>query len=145
MGVEELLTRSDLISLNVDLNECSWGMAGAAQLQFMNPTVFLVNSSRDLMMGEPALSEALRQGPGFRGTSMDVFAKESPVRAIFENGDVMGTWRWRSSWPTPPEENLERSNRLAADNVLARMWRSLRPVGGAQPGDLGSPARLLTL
>src|SRR5688572_2334208 len=58
---EELLRRSDFISLHLVLGERSRGVIGAAELALMKPTAYLVNTSRGPLVDTDALLHALAE------------------------------------------------------------------------------------
>ena len=60
--LDELLRRSDVVSLHVRLNDQTRGMIGEPQLRLMKPTACLVNTARRDLVDESALAEALRSG-----------------------------------------------------------------------------------
>jgi D-lactate dehydrogenase len=57
---EDLLKRSDVVSLHVDLNESSAGLIGAAEFALMKPDAGIVNASRGPVVDTAALVDALR-------------------------------------------------------------------------------------
>jgi D-3-phosphoglycerate dehydrogenase len=73
--LDELLTRSDVVSLHVPLAEATRGMIGGRELALMRPDAVLVNVSRGGLIDEPALVEALRAGR-IGGAALDVVAEE---------------------------------------------------------------------
>jgi phosphoglycerate dehydrogenase-like enzyme len=72
---EELLERSDVISIHLKLSERSRGLIGAAELARMKPTALLINTSRGPIVDEPALLQALRAGT-IGGAGLDVYDTE---------------------------------------------------------------------
>ena len=59
---EELLARSDFISIHVPLTKDTRGLFNAAAFNKMKPTALLVNTSRGPVIDEPALLQALNDG-----------------------------------------------------------------------------------
>jgi glyoxylate reductase len=57
---QELLTRSDFISLNMSMNESSRGYIGAAEYDLMKPTAVLVNTARGPVVDTQALYDAMK-------------------------------------------------------------------------------------
>ncbi len=74
---EELLGRSDIVSLHVPLIEQTSHLIDAAAIARMNPTAILVNTSRGPVVDQKALFEALREGR-LGGAALDVFETEPP-------------------------------------------------------------------
>jgi len=56
---DELLKRSDFVSLHVRLNPDTEGMIGARELGLMKPTAYLINAARHKLVDEAALTEAI--------------------------------------------------------------------------------------
>ena len=73
--LDELLARSDVISLNLALNDETRGFLGPAQFARMKPGVILVNTARGGLVDEAAFIEALRSGR-IRHAGLDVFHAE---------------------------------------------------------------------
>jgi len=72
---DELLVRSDVVSIHLVLGDRSRGLLGAADLARMKPTAFLINTSRGPIVDEAALVAALRQGT-IAGAGLDVYDEE---------------------------------------------------------------------
>lgn len=78
VAIDELLARSDVISLHLALNEATLGFLGRAKLEKAKPGVIVVNTARAGVVDETALIDLLRAGHiGHYAT--DVFAKEPPA------------------------------------------------------------------
>ena len=60
--LEELLPRSDFVTLHVNLSPVTRHMINAETLALMKPTAVLVNTSRGPVIDQAALAEALRNG-----------------------------------------------------------------------------------
>jgi D-3-phosphoglycerate dehydrogenase / 2-oxoglutarate reductase len=79
VALDELLQRSDVISLNLTLNDETRGFLDAARVARMKPGVILVNTARGALVDEAALIAALRSGH-IRHAGLDVFHNE-PLKA----------------------------------------------------------------
>jgi D-3-phosphoglycerate dehydrogenase len=83
---EELLEKSDFVSLNCDLNPTSFHLIGQRELALMKATAYLINIARGPIIDEPALVRALEEGR-LAGAALDVFEVEplpedSPLRSL---------------------------------------------------------------
>jgi glyoxylate reductase len=84
---EELLTRSDFITLHTPLLPSTRHLINKDSLQKMKPTACLINTSRGPVIDEAALVEALRDGT-IAGAGLDVYENEpklAPGLARLEN------------------------------------------------------------
>jgi D-3-phosphoglycerate dehydrogenase len=73
--LDELLARSDVISMNLTLNDETRGFLGPAQFAAMKPGVIFVNTARAGLVDEAAFIGALRSGR-IRHAGLDVFHSE---------------------------------------------------------------------
>ena len=85
-GLEDLLSRSDFISLNCTLNPTSYHLINADRLSRCRPHAVLINTARGPVVDESALVAALQSGV-LRGAALDVFETEplpldSPLREM---------------------------------------------------------------
>jgi D-3-phosphoglycerate dehydrogenase / 2-oxoglutarate reductase len=73
--LDELLARSDAISMNLSLNDETRGFLGPAQFAAMKPGVIFVNTARAGLVDEAAFIAALQSGR-IRHAGLDVFHAE---------------------------------------------------------------------
>jgi phosphoglycerate dehydrogenase-like enzyme len=76
-GLDELLTRSDVVTLHVPLDESTKGMLDARRLSLLKPTAVLINAARGGLVDEAVLKVMLRE-KRLAGAAFDVFASEPP-------------------------------------------------------------------
>jgi D-3-phosphoglycerate dehydrogenase len=74
-SLDDLLSRSDFVSLNCDLNLTSHHLMNAQAFSKMKATGILINSARGPLVDEPALIEALHTGR-IAGAALDVYENE---------------------------------------------------------------------
>jgi glycerate dehydrogenase len=75
--LEELLARSDVVSLHCPLTPETAGLIGAAELALMRPHALLINCARGGIVDEAALADALKTGR-IGGAGLDCLAHEPP-------------------------------------------------------------------
>ncbi|MCA9040958.1 MAG: C-terminal binding protein [Planctomycetaceae bacterium] len=77
VSFEELLDRSDYISLHSPLTDETQHLIGSKELKAMKPTSFLLNTSRGGLIDTEALREAIEKKE-IAGAALDVFEQEPP-------------------------------------------------------------------
>lgn len=120
---EELLSRSDIVTIHVVLNEGTRGLIGAREFGLMKDSAMLVNSSRGPIVEEAALIDAMQNGR-IAAAALDVYEIEplpvdSPLRGL------------RNTLLTPhigyvTAENLSLMYGQAVDGIAA--WLDGSPV-----------------
>ncbi|MEU6716443.1 hydroxyacid dehydrogenase [Nonomuraea sp. NPDC046802] len=75
--LDETLSRSDAISINLPLTPSTRGMIGERELSLLRPGAFVINVGRGGVVDEAALAAAVRSGV-IAGAAVDVFAAEPP-------------------------------------------------------------------
>ena len=86
LPLEELLQTSDVVSIHLRLSPEVKGLMNAERIKLMKQGSVLINTSRGGIIEEPALIEALKNGP-LAGAGLDVFSHEplavdSPLRSL---------------------------------------------------------------
>jgi phosphoglycerate dehydrogenase-like enzyme len=77
VALDELLARSDVVSIHVPLVPQTRGLIGARELGLMAPHAVLINTARGEVIDEDALTDALRNRR-LAGAGIDAFAHEPP-------------------------------------------------------------------
>jgi glyoxylate reductase len=114
VGLEELLSEADFVSLHVTLTNESRHLIGAPELSRMKPTAYLINASRGPVVDERALVQAL-QAKKIAGAGLDVYENEPVLTpGLLELNNVL-------LLPHVGSATLETRTamaRLAAENLL---------------------------
>jgi len=120
---EEVIARSDFVSLHAPLTVETKRMFGSEQFKAMKPTSYLINTARGGLVDEQALYVALRSGE-IAGAGLDVFAEEplEDSRLVELNNVVLS-----AHTGTHTKEAIERMGMMAAENVL-RVLRGDTPI-----------------
>jgi D-3-phosphoglycerate dehydrogenase / 2-oxoglutarate reductase len=75
---DELLNRSDFISLHAPLNEETKRLIGSSEIEQMRDGVYLINTARGALIDEEAVAVGVRSGK-IAGAAVDAFTREPPV------------------------------------------------------------------
>ena len=112
---EELLSKSDIISINAPLTDQTKDLFNYSTFQKMKPTAFLINTSRGGIVVEPDLTRALKEGL-LQGAGLDVFAHEPEIhRELLDLDNIVLTPHIGSA----TLETRTKMSILVAENVLA--------------------------
>ena len=91
VGIEDLLRKSDVVTLHVPLDASTRNILSAERLALMKPTAVLINAARGGLVDEAALKAMLADGR-LAGAALDVFAEEPPPdRELLALRNVLAT------------------------------------------------------
>lgn len=113
---EELLDRSDIISLNCVLTDETRGMIGSEEIDLLGENGYLINTARGELVEQGALVTALREGT-ISGAALDVFEEEPlPENDPLTEFDsvILGSHNAQNT-----EEAVERVNDRAVENLIS--------------------------
>lgn len=123
VALEELLKRSDIVSLHCPLTEDNDKMINEQTLSIMKPDALLVNTARGGLIDEPALAQALKGGV-IAAACIDALTlepmREGCVLQGLDNCFITPHVAWA------PRETRERLIERVAENL--RAWRDGKPI-----------------
>lgn len=123
VSLEELFSKSDVISLHCALNDETRELVNEKLLSLVKPTALLINTARGGLIDEKALADALNSGK-IGGAGLDVLAKEPPEKdcPLFTAKNVVLTPHigWSS------RDARMRLVKCVADNLSA--WLQNKPI-----------------
>jgi phosphoglycerate dehydrogenase-like enzyme len=91
VGLDELLRKSDVVSLHLPLNDSTCNMLSADKLQLLKPTSILINAARGGIVDESALKTMLVE-KRLAAAAFDVFTVEPPEdRELIELSNFLVT------------------------------------------------------
>ena len=139
VSLDELLERSQVVSLHTPLTEVTRGMIGADELARMRTDAILVNTSRGGVIDTAALVDALRTG-SIRGAAIDVHETEPLAvdHPLTQFDSVVLTPHL--AWYT--EESYDELKRRTVTNVI-EVCAGRSPRNIVNPEVLGAPGRNL--
>jgi glyoxylate reductase len=90
VSIEELLERSDFLSLHCSLNSESYHLIDSSKLKSIKRTAYVINTARGALINEAHLVEALKKR-WIAGAGLDVFEKEpvSPKNPLLKMKNVI--------------------------------------------------------
>ena len=114
VSFDDLLKRSDILTIHVDLNPSSRGILGHEEFEKMKTNAIIVNTSRGPVINEAALYEALKEGK-IAGAALDVFETE----------------------PTPLDNPLlSLPNVLATPHIASASWETRKKMAIRSTGNV---------
>jgi glyoxylate reductase len=116
VALDELLERSDFVSVHCPLTEETRHLIDASALALMKPTAILINTARGPIVDQPALVAALRDGT-IAGAALDVTDPEplAPEDPLWGAPNVIVVPHIGSA----TRAARERMTEMAVDNLLA--------------------------
>ncbi|MFC4540584.1 C-terminal binding protein [Halosolutus amylolyticus] len=132
VSFDDLLARSDVLSLNAPLTDETEGLFDAEVFARMREDAILINTSRGRIVDEEGLIDALETGPLY-GAGLDVLASEPPreTNPLLDRDDVVVTPH--AAWYS--DGALDRVRRRGTLNAIAA-WRSETVDGVVNPAAL---------
>ncbi len=116
VSFDDLLRRSDIVTIHWKLVERTRGLIGRRALELMKPSAVLINTSRGAIVDEAALIEVLKTRK-IAGAGLDVFAEEpmNPHHPLLQLENVVLS----PHLGFVSVENYERSFSGAIDNIVS--------------------------
>jgi D-3-phosphoglycerate dehydrogenase / 2-oxoglutarate reductase len=113
--LDELLRRSDYVSINCPLTRENRGMIGAREFSLMQPHAYFITTARGFIHDEAALLDALRDKK-IAGAGLDVWSKEPPPREhpLLQLDNVLASPHTAGV----TKEARENMGRIAAEQLL---------------------------
>ncbi|MFY9958551.1 hydroxyacid dehydrogenase [Bradyrhizobium sp.] len=113
--LEDLLRRSDYVSISCPLTGDSRGMIGAREFAMMRPHAFFITTARGSIHDEAALLEAMRE-KRIAGAGLDVWSKEPPPpeHPLLQFDNVLASPHTAGV----TKEARENMGRIAAEQIL---------------------------
>ena len=114
-SLNDLLKRSDIVTIHTPLTQATENLLGAKELRMMKDNAILINTSRDGIIRHAALTKALTEGRLY-GYASDVHEGEPPKHSsLFDMPNVLVT-------PHAGSATYEANYRMGmavADNIIA--------------------------
>lgn len=129
VGLDELLQRSDFVSIHCPLNEKTRGLIGKRELAMMKSDAYLLNTARGGIVEEGSLYEVLKNRR-IAGAALDCFEQE-PVTAPHRFGELDNVLLAPHSIAWTDE--LFRDIGMATCQVMVDLSYNRRPSGALNP------------
>jgi phosphoglycerate dehydrogenase-like enzyme len=118
MPLEEVLKKSDVVSVHLKLSDQSKGLINESRLRLMKKSAYFINTARGAIVDEPALAKILREN-AIAGAALDVFVEEplpqaSPLAKL--DNVVLAP---HLGWPT--DAGFHGFAESAVENILSYM------------------------
>jgi phosphoglycerate dehydrogenase-like enzyme len=135
-SLEDVLRRSDFVSLHCRLTDATRGLIGAGPLALLKPSAYFINVGRGELVDQAALADALRERR-IAGAGLDVFQVEPlPLDdPLLDLDNVILTPHWSAS----TSDVWRATGRAMAEGML-RVARGLLPEDIVNPEVLDRPA-----
>ena len=129
-NLDDLLARSDFVTLHTSLSPETTHLIGEGELRLMRPGAYLINVSRGPVVDEAALIRALEEGH-LAGAGLDVFDPEPPdaTNPLLGMDQVVVTPHVASN----TAEGIARMSNAVVDQIL-------QLLAGERPASLIDPA-----
>ncbi|MGJ5038628.1 hydroxyacid dehydrogenase [Bradyrhizobium sp. HKCCYLRH3059] len=116
--LDDLMRRSDFVSINCPLTRESRGMIGAREFALMQPSAYFVTTARGFVHDEEALFTALSE-KRIAGAGLDVWAKEPPPpdHPLLQFDNVLASPHTAGV----TREARQNMGRIAAEQLLAAL------------------------
>jgi D-3-phosphoglycerate dehydrogenase len=127
-GLEEVVSRSDYISINLPMLPATKGLIGEKEFSMMKPTAYILNLARGPIWDEKALYRVLKERK-IAGAGSDVFEVEPATKdhPLLELDNFIGTPHMAAH----TEEALKKMSMVAVD--INRVLEGNEPVYPVNP------------
>jgi glyoxylate reductase len=117
VSFEELLKRSDVLSLNLPSNPKTRHIISTEQFKLMKPTSVIINTARGAVIDEAALVEALDKNE-IAGAGLDVFEEEPKIHAGLKDNQKVMLLPHMGTWTSETQHKMEA---FAIDNIRSAL------------------------
>jgi len=123
VGLDELLSKSDFVSINLPMLPETKGLVGERELSLLKPTAYILNLARGPIWDEEALYHVLKERK-IAGAGSDVFEVEPATKdhPLFQLENFIGTPHMAAH----TDEALRRMSRVAVD--ILRVLEGKTPI-----------------